>query len=61
MHNPRACIIGFKADGNVIVRRSSRVDDVTSDRVVVVVNGASGAANNGERMAVKMNRMLSEV
>ena len=61
MHNPRACVIGFEANGNVVGCRCARVDDVTSDWVVVVVNGASGTTNYGERMTVKMNGMLEGV
>ena len=60
MHNPGAGVISLEADGNVVGSRSSGVDDVASDRVVVVINGASGAANDGERMAVKMNGVLSD-
>lgn len=59
MHNPGACVVGLKADGNIVRRRSSGVDDIAPDRVVVVVRGAPGAPDYGERVSVEMDGMLN--
>lgn len=58
MHDPRSSIVGFESYSNKIIGAGARVDYVAADRVVVVVNSASRTPDDGECMAMKMNRVL---
>lgn len=58
MHNPRARIVSFKADCYIIGRRSSWIDNVTYDWIIVVVDRAPSTSDYRERMPMKVYRML---
>jgi len=58
MQEPRTWVIGFEANGNVIAW-TANADYIPNDGIVVVVIRAVRTADNGEIMAVKMERMGS--
>ena len=47
MENPRSWVVSGETNGHVVTGDTSR-DDITADGVVVVVDRATSAANDGE-------------
>lgn len=58
MHNPRPSVVGFESDDNVIIGAVAGVDYIATDRILVVISGASGTPDDGESMSMKMDRVL---
>ena len=54
MENPRSWVVGGEPNGHVVTGDTSR-DDITADGVVVVVDRAASAANNGEFVLLKVS------
>lgn len=57
MENPWAGVVGSKPDGGVIAVHT-QADNITVDRVHVVVGVAAGATNDIEGVAVQMDGVL---
>lgn len=59
VHDPRSRVVRSEADGNVVTRHTN-VDDVALDGIYVVVGIAPSAADDIERVAMKVERVLYE-
>lgn len=57
VEEPRARVIGVETEG-YIVTCSANIDNITSDRVGVVVGGATRNADNIKVVPMQMERVL---
>ena len=58
MHNPRPRVVGFKSYNNKIINITG-IDYVAADWILVIINGASGTADDREGMSMKVDRVLT--
>jgi hypothetical protein len=57
VEEPRARIVSFESDRDVIARVPD-AHDITFDGVVEVISGVAGAADDVEGVSVQVNRVL---
>jgi len=50
MHNPRTSVIRLESKGDIVTSASTDANNVSSDRVRIVIRGAAGAPDNIEGM-----------
>lgn len=60
MQDPRAWVVRCKADRNIITR-SSEINHITADRIVIVVALAPSHTDYAERVSVEMHGVLEMV
>lgn len=58
VEEPGSRIVSREPNGD-IVAVPTNVDDISPDRIRVVVGAAAGTSNDAERMSVKMERVLA--
>lgn len=58
MHDPRSCIVGPEAYGDVVRSEISSIDDVAAHRVSEVVSVTPCTPHHTESMAVQMHGVL---
>ena len=58
VHYPRSCVICFEANNDFIGSGGTRVDNIAPDWIDIIWRCTAGTLDHGERMSVKMNRVL---